>query len=102
MPWACAPKPGLRIGDLGVVSPELVRSLSALDVSVRDDRVLDQAVRCFDVAGSPASTATTPTTAELCLTSDGLAVRVDVGPTHLEAVSVNRGRPPDSVFQAPA
>ncbi len=104
-PWSCAPKPGLGVGDIGVVSPALVNTLSALQVSVRDDRVVGQAVRCFTVAIPTASTDTTAPAGDvagLCLTSDGIAVRVDLGATHLEAVSLNRGRPPDSVFQAPA
>jgi len=128
-PWSCAPKPGLALGDVGVVSPALVAKLSVLDVSVRDDRLLGQGVRCFTVA-APATTGTpttgtpttgtpttgtpttgTPTTgaagpsdvtAELCLTSDGIPVRVVLGSTHLDAVSLVRGRPPDSVFKPPA
>ncbi len=104
-PWSCTPKAGLGIADLGVVSPALVSRLSALAVSVRDERILDQAVRCFTVAAPPTTVPTTgapdPSTAEVCLTSDGIAMRVDAGPAHLEAVSVNRGRPPDSVFKLP-
>lgn len=113
-PWSCAPKPGLALGDVGVVSPALVAKLSVLDVSVRDDRLLGQGVRCFTVAapattgtpatGTPATGAAGPpdVTAELCLTSDGIPVRVVLGSTHLYAVSLVRGRPPDSVFKPPA
>ncbi len=114
-PWSCAPKAGLGIADVGVVSPALVSKLSALDVSVRDDKVLGQDVRCFTVAAPPTTapaTTTAPTAtptaggdlsaAEVCLTSDGIAVRVNAGPVHVEATSINRGRPPDSVFQLPA
>lgn len=109
-PWSCAPKAGLGIADVGVVSPALVSKLSSLDVSVRDDNVLGQAVRCFTVAAPPTTAATTTapatgapelTSAEVCLTSDGIAVRVNAGPTHVEATSINRGRPPDSVFKLP-
>jgi len=104
-PWSCVPKPDLRIGDLGGVSPALVKGLSELDVSVRDDRVAGQDARCFTVATPTASTATTVAAAqaaELCLTSDGIPVRVNVGPTRLDVVSLDRGRPPDSVFTPPA
>jgi hypothetical protein len=107
-PWSCVPKPGLSLGDVGVVSPALVAKLSSLDVSVHDDRILDQAVRCFTVARPAGATTTGPTgagadldAAELCLTSDGIPVRVVAGPTRLDAVSLNRGRAPDSVFQPP-
>jgi len=108
-PWSCAPKAGLGIADVGVVSPALVSKLSALDVSVRNDDIGGQAVRCFTVAAPPTSTPTTAppagasdlTSAEVCLTSDGIAVRVDAGSAHLEATSINRGRPPDSVFTLP-
>jgi len=115
-PWSCAPKAGLGIADVGVVSPALVSKLSSLDVSVRDDNIGGQAVRCFTVAAppttAPATTAATTTApaaglsdlsaAEVCLTSDGIAVRVNAGPVHVEATSINRGRPPDSVFKLPA
>jgi len=108
-PWSCVPKPGLTLGDVGVVSPALVAKLSSLDVSVHDDRILDQAVRCFTVARPAGTTTTTSPTgagadlnaAELCLTSDGIPVRVVAGPTRLDAVSLNRGRAPASVFQPP-
>ncbi len=110
-PWSCAPKAGLGIADVGVVSPALVSKLSSLDVSVREDNVLGQAVRCFTVAAPPSTAppTTAPPTglsdlsaAEVCLTSDGIAVRVNAGPVHVEATSINRGRPPDSVFKLPA
>jgi len=108
--WSCVPKPGLGLGDVGVVSPALVAKLSSLDVSVHDDRILDEAVRCFTVARPAGVTTTTGpsggaadlTAAELCLTSDGIPVRVVAGPTRLDAVSLTRGRAPDSVFQPPA
>lgn len=105
-PWSCTPKAGLGIADVGVVSPALVSRLSALAVSARDERILDQAVRCFTVAAAPTTAPTTGaadlSTAEACLTPDGIAMRVNAGPAHLEAVSVNRGRPPDSVFKLPS
>ncbi len=105
VPWSCVPKPGLVVGDIGVVSPALVATLSSLDVNVHDDRVIGQAVRCFTLA-RPGTSAGVPAAAgdaaNLCLTADGVAVRVDLGPTHLEAVSLDRGRPGDSVFKPPA
>ncbi len=101
-PWSCTSKPDLSLGDLGVVSPALVKSLSAMDVSVRDDRTLGQAVRCFTVAQSSGAGVAPGETANLCLSSDGIPVRLDFGPTHLEAVSLDRGRPADSVFKPPA
>jgi hypothetical protein len=109
-PWSCVSKPGLTLGDVGVVSPALVAKLSSLDVSVHDDRILDQAVRCFTVARPAGATTTTGPTgagadlnaAELCLTSDGIPVRVVAGSTRLDAVSLNRGRAPDSIFQTPS
>jgi len=103
-PWSCVPKPGLAVGDVGVVSPALVATLSGLDVNVYDDRVIGQAVRCFTLARprtSAGASAAGDAAANLCLTSDGIAVRVDLGPTHLEAVSLDRGRPGDSVFKPP-
>lgn len=103
-PWSCVPKPDLRIGDLSVVSPALLAKLSTLAVSVRDDRILDQASRCFTVTNPTATAApgtATDVSAELCLTSDGIPVRVKAGTTNLGAVSLNRGRPPDEVFKPP-
>ncbi|MDQ6946101.1 MAG: hypothetical protein M3256_07465 [Actinomycetota bacterium] len=100
-PWSCAPKPGLKVGDLGVVSPALVNTLSGLDVKVHDERVLGQSVRCFTVADAATATTVTAGGAQMCLTSDGIPVRVDAGPVHLEAVSLDRGRPADSVFRPP-
>ncbi len=115
-PWSCSPKAGLGIADVGVVSPALVSKLSALHVSVGDDTILGQAVRCFTVAAPPTTTPATTapattaraaggadlTSAEVCLTSDGIAVRVNAGPVHVEATSIDRGRPPDSVFKLPS
>jgi len=60
-PWSCAPAPGLALGDVGVVSPALVAKLSTLDVSVRDDRLLGQGVRCFTVT-APATAAASAAT----------------------------------------
>ncbi len=105
LPWSCTPQPGLDIADIGVVSPALVATLSALDVKVHDDRVLGQAVRCFTVArpnAAPGAAVVAGEAANLCLTSDGIPVRLELGPTHLEAVSLDRARPPDSVFKPPA
>jgi len=104
-PWSCVPKPDLRIGDVGVVSPALVSTLSALDVTVHDEQVLGQPARCFAVARPATSTAATVAggdAASLCLSPDGIPVRLEIGPTRLEAVSLNRARPPDSIFKAPA
>lgn len=106
-PWSCAPKPGLGVADVGVVSPALVARLSTLEVTVRDDRILGTEARCFSLARPTATTVAGAATADasaagLCLTSDGIPVRVEGGSTRLEAVSLNRGRPPDSVFKPPA
>ncbi|MDQ6798626.1 MAG: hypothetical protein M3011_11535, partial [Actinomycetota bacterium] len=58
-------------------------------------------VRCFTVADAATATTVTAGGAQMCLTSDGIPVRVDAGPVHLEAVSLDRGRPADSVFRPP-
>jgi hypothetical protein len=104
MPWSCAPKPGLKLADVGVVPAEVVASLSKLSVSVGDDRIAGQAVRCFTVTDPTVTTTTAGaiTTGELCLTSDGVPLRLVAGSTHIEAVSFSRIRPPDSVFKPPA
>lgn len=94
--WACSPKPGLTLGDLGAVPPALANQLRAFRVVGRDDRVAGQSVRCFTVSqGSAAS-------AEICLTPDGIVARAVLGSTRLELVGLNRSRPPDSIFQPPA
>jgi len=102
-PWSCAPRPGLTLSDVGVVPPDLVAGLSKLGVSVRAERVAGQSARCFTV--TDANTTTTGTaigSAELCLTSDGIPVRLAAGSTRVDAVSLVRARPPDSVFKPPA
>jgi len=98
-PWTCVAKPGLNLNDVGVVPPALLARLSGLEVSVADDEILGQAVRCFTL--SPAQGAPEPP-AELCLTPDGIAARVVTGSGRLDAVSLQRGRLPDSAFEPPA
>lgn len=95
-PWSCAPKPGLKIGDLGVVPPVVVAALSSLQVTARDDTVVGMAVRCFTVSGGHGPSA------ELCLTPDGIPARMVAGAARLDLVSLSRTRPPDSVFEPPA
>jgi len=102
--WSCAPKPGMKVGDVGIVSNGLVSQLAALQVVARDDTIGATAVRCFTVTNGAATT-TTPApaeSAEVCVTTDGVAARVVAGTTRLELVSVDRARPADAVFQPPA
>lgn len=93
-PWSCAPKPGLRIGDVGVVPPVVVAALSSARVTARDDTVAGLSVRCFTVSGQDGS-------AELCVTPDGIPARMVAGAAHLDLVSLSRDRAADSVFVAP-
>lgn len=106
-PWSCTPKPDLVAADLGVVSPQLVTTLSNMNGSVRDDNIGGEHVRCFTFTPpAPPSSSTpgaspAPTGGEVCVAADGIPLRVTAGPTRLEASSVKRGPPPESAFNLP-
>lgn len=105
-PWACGPKPGLKIGDVDIVSTGILAQLSAVRVVARDDNVAGVPARCFTVSspeGTPPSTGPGAVeSAEVCVTTDGVPARVVAGTTRLDLVSLDRIRPPDAVFQPPA
>ena len=94
-PWDCKARPDLRAGDLDVLSADVVSRLSRVGVAVADDTIGGEAVRCFVLTEQD-------TTTQLCLTSDGIPVRVVTGKVRAEVAQLDRSPPPEDVFRPPA
>lgn len=94
-PWTCTPAPNLRVGDVTIVSDAVLGLLSRLAIESRDDQISGRQARCFLLTGNQGSPA------ELCLTRDGIPLRVVAGATRVELVDLKRDRPPDFVFEPP-
>jgi hypothetical protein len=75
-PWQCAPEPVGQLADPGDLTLGAVNVLDGSTITARDDRVLDTPVRCFAVQ-PPADTTGRPS--EICLTGEGIPLRVDGG-----------------------
>ena len=96
-PWSCERQPGRGGGALGdILSASITAQIRSLKVEARDERVAGSDVRCFTVAGGQGPPA------EMCLTKDGILVRVVAGDTRLELTQLDRATPPDSAFVPPA
>ena len=96
-PWSCERQPGRGGGAIAdILSASIVAQMRALTVEARDDRVAGQEVRCFTVSGGEGPPA------EMCLTKEGILVRVVAGDTRLELTELDRAAPPDSAFVPPA
>ena len=93
-PWACQPRPEVRpaaADPFALPDPAL---LAARTVTGRNDRVGDRAVRCFDLGGDPAS--------ELCVTPEGIPVRLTFAQSRLELRELRDESPPNSAFALPS
>lgn len=96
-PWQCAPTPAGQGTDPGDLTLGAMNVLDGSTLTVRDDRVLDVAVRCFAVR-PPAGATARPS--EVCLTGAGIPLRVDGsdGPS----VATLFERKVDKAFDPPA
>ena len=97
-PWQCAPTPAGQGTDPGDLTLGAVNVLEGSTITVRDDRVLDVAVRCFAVQ-PPADTTARPS--EVCLTGEGIPLRVDGGDGPSVATLFER-KVDDKAFDPPA
>jgi len=93
--WTCKSDPGLRLGS-GLVPDDILTKLSALVVEARDERVGGEVARCFAISGAGA------VRADVCVTPDGVPVRVLASSIRIELAQLDRSPPPDEVFQPPA
>jgi hypothetical protein len=80
---------------VNVFSSAFVSQVSRLGVVATDNTIAGEAVRCFALTYEGSAS-------ELCLTHDGIPLRVTTGSTHLELMALSRVSPPDSVFVPPA
>lgn len=87
VPWQCVPQPAGQAADPGDLTLGAVNVLGGSTITARDDRILDQPVRCFAVQ-PPADTTARP--AEVCLTSEGIPLRVDGGDGPTVATLIER------------
>ncbi|MGH2726173.1 MAG: hypothetical protein ACRDKS_04270, partial [Actinomycetota bacterium] len=91
--WECMPVTGVRTTTQQIT--ELATSeLAGRTVTVRDEKVAGRPARCFTIVGEGQSS-------ELCLSRDGVALRVSAGETRLELTSLDAAVP-DAIFKPPA
>lgn len=96
-PWSCERQPGRGGGALGdILSATIVAQIRTLNVEPRDEKLAGNDARCFTVSGGQGPPA------EMCLTAEGILVRVVAGETRLEVTELDRATPPDSAFVPPA
>ena len=94
-PWTCKSEPGLPIG-LGLLPEPFVAQLPGVSVQARADRIGGREARCFALTG-PAAPA-----GDVCLSPDGILLRVQAGSTTMELVELDRAAPPEEIFEPPA
>ena len=93
--WTCKADPGLRLRS-GLVPDDILAKLSVLAVEARDERVGGEVARCFAISGAGA------VRADVCVTPDGVPVRVLASAIRIELAQLDRSPPPDEVFRPPA
>lgn len=98
VPWRCVPTPASQGTDPGDLTLGAVNVLDGSTITARDDSLLDTAVRCFAVQ-PPADTTARP--AEVCLTGEGIPLRVDGGDGPSVATVFERSVD-DKAFEPPA
>ena len=98
VPWQCVPEPAGQVADPGDLTLGAVNVLDGSTITARDDRILDTPVRCFAVQ-PPADTTARP--AEVCLTPEGIPLRVDGGDGPSVATLIER-TVDDKAFDPPA
>lgn len=93
--WTCKSDPGLRLRS-GVVPEGIVSQLNRVAVESRAERIGGEDARCFSMT-FPAGNR-----ADVCLTHDGVPVRVLVDSVRLELAQLDRSPPADEIFELPA
>lgn len=93
--WTCKAGPGSAVGS-GLLPDGFVSGLSRFSVVARTERIAEREARCFAVS-SPESPP-----AEVCVTADGILVRIDAGSVKAELVELDRAPPPAEIFELPA
>ena len=93
-PWSCRTVPGpAETGPTALVK-QLTSQVAGQQVTVHDDRIAGEQVRCF---GLPLGTAT----AEVCVTGQGVPARVSSGASRFELVELS-AEVSDDIFTPPA
>lgn len=93
-PWQCRRVPAGQPTGAEPVSAQAVEQLRSGSVSARDTTIGGRAVRCFGLSVGEQSS-------ELCLTGQGVTVRVSAGGSSLELAELET-EVDDAVFEPPA
>lgn len=93
--WSCESRPGLPLG-AGLVPEGFLVQLGRFTVEARSDRVGGRQARCF------ALTSPTQAPGEVCLTPEGILLRVQANSTRIELVDLDLTPPPAEIFELPA
>lgn len=94
-PWTCKSQPDLPLGS-GLLPEVFVAQLPQYSVEARVDRIADQEARCFALSN------TTGQPGDLCVTPDGILLRVKSPTVTVELVALDRSPPPEQIFELPA
>lgn len=92
--WVCSAGSDADAGAADGVFGTVLDELRGLEVETTEETIGEHAVRCFTSAADGGARS-------ICVTDDGLPVRVVAGSTTLELVSVDEDVP-DSAFEPPA
>jgi hypothetical protein len=99
VPWQCAPLPATNVpNDPGDLTLGAIDTLDGSQTVVRDERILDTPVRCFTITPPPDTNALKQ---ELCMTKEGIPLKVDGGDGAVVATILER-TVDDSAFNPPA
>lgn len=91
--WRCVPVTGART-TTEQLTELATTELSGRSVTARDETIAGRAARCFTIVGEGQSS-------DICLSSEGIALRVGTGNTRLELISLEEAVD-DAVFRPPA
>jgi hypothetical protein len=99
VPWQCAPLPASPASnDPGDLTLGAIDSLEGSETSVRDESILNTPVRCFTITPPKDTNALKQ---ELCMTKEGIPLKVDGGDGAVVATVFERAVD-DSAFNPPA
>jgi hypothetical protein len=94
--WTCNSRPPTAAAAADSLGAPSVGQLAGRPVTVRDDAIAGRPVRCFAFGAS----ADAPN--EMCLSGDGIVLRVVTGASRLDLVELTLAPVPTAIFEPPA
>lgn len=94
-PWSCAPAPNVTPDAYQLFGLPTASELAVVGVTSSEARIGGEAGRCFTLGSGAASS-------EICLSADGIPLRMTAGPTGREVRELRREAPAPAVFTLPA